>query len=50
MSEWKTRLPGVIKDDEVHWMLTVPAIWSEAAKQFMRKAAQKVTFYISSRT
>ena len=42
LSEWKTRLPGTIKDDDVHWMLTVPAIWSEAAKQFMRTAAQEV--------
>ena len=42
LSEWKMRLPGTINDDDVHWMLTVPAIWSEAAKQFMRTAAQEV--------
>ena len=28
--------------DEIHWVLTVPAIWSDAAKQFMREAAQEV--------
>ncbi|XP_045173653.1 heat shock 70 kDa protein 12B-like isoform X2 [Mercenaria mercenaria] len=27
--------------DEIHWVLTVPAIWNDAAKQFMREAAQK---------
>ncbi|XP_053374853.1 heat shock 70 kDa protein 12A-like [Mercenaria mercenaria] len=28
--------------DDIHWVLTVPAIWNDAAKQFMREAAQKV--------
>ena len=27
----------------VRWVLTVPAIWDENAKQFMREAAHKVT-------
>ena len=49
MLEWQTRLPGTIKDEDVHWMLTVPAIWSEAAKQFMRKAAQEVISYYRRR-
>ncbi|XP_053376193.1 heat shock 70 kDa protein 12A-like [Mercenaria mercenaria] len=26
---------------DIHWVLTVPAIWNDAAKQFMREAAQK---------
>lgn len=30
-----------IKDDEVHWVLTVPAIWSDQAKQFMRESAKR---------
>ncbi|XP_061163955.1 heat shock 70 kDa protein 12A-like [Saccostrea echinata] len=30
-----------IEDSEIRWVLTVPAIWSEPAKQFMREAAQK---------
>ena len=33
-----TLVDGLRKDD-VHWVLTVPAIWSDAAKQFMREAA-----------
>ena len=27
---------------DIQWVLTVPAIWSPAAKQFMREAAYKV--------
>ncbi|XP_033750848.1 heat shock 70 kDa protein 12A-like [Pecten maximus] len=26
-------------DNAIHWVLTIPAIWSESAKQFMREAA-----------
>ena len=29
--------------NDIRWVLTVPAIWSDAAKQFMREAAVKVT-------
>ena len=25
--------------DEIHWVITVPAIWNDTAKQFMREAA-----------
>jgi hypothetical protein len=31
-----------IRDDEIKWVLTVPAIWSDQAKDFMRKSAEKV--------
>lgn len=31
-----------IKDEEIKWVLTVPAIWNDAAKQFMREAAEQV--------
>lgn len=45
------------KDDDTHvannknnieWIITVPAIWEEVAKQFVRNAAKKVniTLYI----
>lgn len=35
---------GVIfKPEEVLYVLTVPAIWSESAKEFMKKAALKVS-------
>ncbi|KAK3577062.1 hypothetical protein CHS0354_003149 [Potamilus streckersoni] len=30
---------GYILPDEITWVLTVPAIWNDAAKQFMREAA-----------
>ena len=29
--------------DDVQWVLTVPAIWTPRAKQFMREAAYEVT-------
>ena len=35
----KTIRGGLLKSD-FHWVLTVPAIWSDAAKQFMREAAE----------
>lgn len=31
-----------VDDWDIQWVLTVPAIWSDAAKQFMREAAQRV--------
>lgn len=33
---------GGIENSDIHWVLTVPAIWNDAAKQFMREAAQQV--------
>ncbi|XP_052280720.1 heat shock 70 kDa protein 12A-like [Dreissena polymorpha] len=36
----ENRRTGVDNKD-IHWVLTVPAIWSDAAKQLMREAAQK---------
>ncbi|XP_060607561.1 heat shock 70 kDa protein 12A-like [Ruditapes philippinarum] len=32
---------GGLQDKDIHWVLTVPAIWNDAAKQFMREAAQQ---------
>lgn len=29
-------------DDDTNWILTVPAIWSDTAKLFMRKGAEMV--------
>ena len=34
-----------IKTDFIGWVLTVPAIWSESAKGFMRKAAVQVSYF-----
>ena len=31
-----------IRISDIHWVLTVPAIWNDAAKQFMREAAKEV--------
>lgn len=30
--------------EDVQWVVTVPAIWDDKAKFFMRKAAEKVKF------
>ena len=30
-------------DHDIHWVITVPAIWDEKAKQFMRVAAKEVS-------
>lgn len=32
----------IIKNDDILWVLTVPAIWDDPAKAFMRKAAEEV--------
>lgn len=29
-----------LRPEDILWVLTVPAIWSDAAKHFMREAAQ----------
>lgn len=34
-----------IQEEEIHWVLTVPAIWDDSAKKFMRDAAEKVFNY-----
>jgi molecular chaperone DnaK (HSP70) len=47
MKSVKDRLTSAIEKDEVHWVLTVPAIWTDAAKQFMREAAVQVIFVFS---
>jgi len=31
-----------IKEGDVLWVLTVPAIWDDAAKVFMKEAAKQV--------
>ncbi|XP_078325401.1 heat shock 70 kDa protein 12A-like [Crassostrea virginica] len=31
-----------IEDSDIKWVLTVPAIWTDPSKQFMREAAEKV--------
>lgn len=31
-----------IEDSDINWVITVPAIWNDRSKQFMREAAEKV--------
>ena len=33
-------------NEDVRWVITVPAIWKQSAKQFMREAAYQVCFII----
>ncbi|XP_052778673.1 heat shock 70 kDa protein 12A-like [Mya arenaria] len=35
------RIAGAVLPTEIHWVLTVPAIWNNSAKQFMREAAEE---------
>ena len=34
-----------LKEEDVHFILTVPAIWGDLSKRFMRQAAIQVPFY-----
>ena len=36
-----TEQVGKIQKNKIRWVLTVPALWTEDQKQFMRKAALK---------
>jgi molecular chaperone DnaK (HSP70) len=36
---------GEIQDEDLYFVLTVPAIWDDPAKQFMREAAEKVLYF-----
>ena len=42
MKTLKTTTGDAVAADKIHWVLTVPAIWTDAAKQFMREAAGEV--------
>ncbi|KAL3857341.1 hypothetical protein ACJMK2_012018 [Sinanodonta woodiana] len=39
LSQFKSKLEGRLEERDIRWVLTVPAIWNESAKQFMRQAA-----------
>ena len=30
------------REDEIHWVLTIPAIWKDDSKQFMRESTKQV--------
>jgi len=36
------QLPADVNNTSIRWVITVPAIWNEPAKQFMRECAIKV--------
>ena len=33
---------GGVRENDIHWVLTIPAIWGDVAKKFMREAAEQV--------
>lgn len=33
--------------EDVHFIITIPAVWTDAAKQFMREAALEVNYFVS---
>lgn len=35
---------NMIRDENIMWVVTIPAIWNDGAKQFMREAAIMVNF------
>jgi molecular chaperone DnaK (HSP70) len=39
-------IEGLIESFEIHLVITVPALWSDAAKQFMYEAAEQVSTII----
>ena len=44
MKQLKQRIDTILEQD-INWVLTVPAIWNDGAKQFMKEAADKVNIY-----
>ena len=52
---WKNAYTQTVKwqlmdmeDSDITWVLTVPAIWTDPSKQFMREAAEKVCWNFCS--
>ncbi|OWF36337.1 heat shock 70 kDa protein 12A-like isoform X2 [Mizuhopecten yessoensis] len=41
LAEFKNAFGDILGQTDVQWVLTVPAIWGDKAKQFMRMAAEK---------
>lgn len=37
-----SQLYNNVKEEQIHWMITVPAIWCDTARHFMIDAAEKV--------
>jgi len=43
LQELSDQSATTIVNDDIRWIITVPAIWKAPAKQFMRLAAYQVT-------
>ncbi|XP_052215038.1 heat shock 70 kDa protein 12A-like isoform X6 [Dreissena polymorpha] len=50
MTEMSNNQVAGLKPDDVHWVLTVPAIWNDSAKHFMRLAAEKAGISVDKLT
>ncbi len=48
LKEIKAATAGFLRDNEILWCLTIPAIWTDADKQLMRSAAEKAGLINSS--
>ena len=48
LKEIKNSTSGELKDKEIRWCLTIPAIWKDEDKDLMRRAAQKAGLIGSS--
>ena len=46
MMEISDQLAFQLTKQDIRWVVTVPALWNESAKQFMREAALEVCFYL----
>lgn len=46
--EVKDQSSTVLEGEEVRWVITVPAVWRQPAKQFMREAAYLVGSHVST--
>jgi hypothetical protein len=33
-----------VRDDDILWVLTVPSVWTDSAKQLIRESAEKARF------
>lgn len=40
---FKDRIP-YMRNSDINWVLTIPAIWDETAKKFMRESAERVSY------
>ena len=42
MKKIQIAMKGKLSDEDIYFVLTVPAIWDDPAKQFMRESAEQV--------